>query len=261
MKKTSYISLLRRAGTVSVMAASLILAPLSASAEVSSEEFQKLMDGYLKSKEGKKALGTTVENYFKNRQAEARREREAQQKAEMEKQFENPVKIPVGSSPVKGPKDAPITIVEFSDFQCPYCSRANETVEQIVKNYKGKVRVAFKNLPLPFHQEAKPAAAAALAAGEQGKFWEMHDALFENQQKLSGEFYTAQAKELGLDVKKFEKDMKSEKIMKQIEEDTKLARENGISGTPGFFVNGVAVKGAQPFPVFKQVIDRWLQKG
>jgi protein-disulfide isomerase len=242
-----------------LLAACAFLTPLAATAQVSSEEFSKLMGEYLKSDAGKKALGTTVEDYFKNRQAQARRDREQQQKAEMEEQFKNPAKVPVGTSPVKGPKDAPITIVEFSDFQCPYCSRANNTVEQIMKEYKGKVRLSFKNLPLPFHQEAKPSAAAALAAGEQGKFWEMHDALFQNQRKLSSEFYKKKAKELGLDVKKFEADMKSEKVTKQIEADMKLAREHGISGTPGFFINGVAVKGAQPFPVFKQVIDRWLE--
>ena len=234
--------------------------PLSASAQVSQEEFGKLMDAYLKTDSGKKALGSTVEGYFKNRQAEARKQREKQQAAQMEEEFKNPKDIPVGTSPTKGPKDAPITIVEFSDFQCPYCSRANNTVEQIIKNYDGKVRLAFKNLPLPFHNEAKPSAAAALAAGEQGKFWEFHDALFANQRKLNTEFYMKTAKDLGLDIEKFKKDMKSEKVNKQIEDDMKLARENGISGTPGFFINGVAVKGAQPFPVFKQVIDRWLEE-
>ncbi|MCB0328836.1 MAG: thioredoxin domain-containing protein [Bdellovibrionales bacterium] len=246
--------------TAGVAALGIAIAPLTANA-IPQEEFNKAMDNYLKSNDGAKALGSTIENYFKNRQAEARKEREMAAQKEMEEQFSNPKDIPVGTSPVKGPKDATVTIIEFSDFECPYCSRANETMEQVMKEYKGKVRVAFKNLPLPFHKNAKPAAAAALAAGEQGKFWEMHDKLFENQRELSDDFFKKTAEELGLDVKKFLADMTSEKVNKQIEEDMKLARENGISGTPGFFVNGVAVKGAQPFPVFKDVIDRWLNKG
>ena len=179
---------------------------------------------------------------------------------QMEQQFKNPTVVPVGSSPVKGPKDAPITIIEFSDFECPYCSRANNTVEEVLKKYPNKVKVVFKNLPLPFHKEAKPAAAAALAAGEQGKFWEMHDALFANQRGLNSAFYKTTAEKLGLDVDKFITDMKSEKVQKQIEEDTKLASQNGITGTPGFFINGVLLKGAQPLPAFQRVIDRWLEK-
>ena len=114
---------------------------------------------------------------------------------------------------------------------------------------------------MAFHKQAKPAAAAALAAGEQGKFWEMHDALFNNQRSLSPTFYEEQAEKLGLDVDKFKKDMESEAIQKQIDEDVKLAGKHGISGTPGFFVNGVAVKGAYPLDHFKKIVDRWLKQG
>lgn len=245
-----------------LIAGALSCIPLHhASAEVSSEEFNKLMDSYLETESGQKALGSTIEQYFKNRQLEARKEQERKAQMAIEQQFKNPTVVPVGGSPVKGPKDAPITIIEFSDFQCPYCSRANNTVEEVLKKYPGKVRVAFKNLPLPFHEEAKPAAAAALAAGEQGKFWEMHDALFENQRSLNADFYKATAEKLGLDVQKFLADMKSDKVQKQIEEDMELASKNGITGTPGFFINGVQLKGAQPLPAFEKVIDRWLEEG
>lgn len=243
---------------VAAVAVSLIVTPL-AQADVSEQEFKKLMDSYLKTAEGKKLLGSTVETYFKTRQAEMRKEKQAQEKKALEEQFKNPVKVDVGTSPTKGPKDAAITIIEFSDFQCPYCSRANNTVEQVLKEYKGKVRVAFKNLPLPFHNEADPAARAALAAGKQGKFWEMHDALFENQRKLSTQFYMDKAKALGLNVDTFKKDMESADVKKQVKDDMDLARKHGIQGTPGFFVNGVAVKGAQPFPHFKMIIDRLLK--
>jgi len=243
-----------------LIAAVISVLPIRATAEVSSEEFQNLMDSYLKTEAGQKALGSTIEEYFKNRQLEARKEQEMKARQQMEQQFKNPTVVPVGSSPVKGPKDAPITIIEFSDFECPYCSRANNTVEEVLKKYPNKVKVVFKNLPLPFHKEAKPAAAAALAAGEQGKFWEMHDALFANQRGLNSAFYKTTAEKLGLDVDKFIADMKSEKVQKQIEEDTKLASQNGITGTPGFFINGVLLKGAQPLPAFQRVIDRWLEK-
>ncbi len=238
--------------------AALIL-PGIAQAEISDADFAKAMEKYLASKDGKKSLGSTVETYFKQRQQEMRKEREQKAQADMEEQFKNPVKVAVGTSPTKGPKDAPVTIIEFSDFQCPYCVRANATIEQVVKEYGDKVRVAFKHLPLPFHKQAEPAARASLAAGNQGKFWEMHDALFKNQRNLNPAFYEKTAKELGLDVAKFKKDMESEAVKKQIEDDKALAKKHGISGTPGFFVNGVAVRGALPFDHFKTIVDRWLE--
>lgn len=225
------------------------------------KQFNEMFAKYIGSKEGQDAIGSAVEKYFKERQEQVQKEREQQQLAELEKQFKAPVKVPAGNSPVKGPKDAPITIIEFSDFQCPYCSRANTTVEQILEAYPKEVKVVFKNLPLGFHKEADPAARAALAANKQGKFWEFHDKLFENQAKLSSSLYKEIAKDLKLDLTKFEEDMNSKEIKDQVKADTELAREVGISGTPGFFVNGVAVKGAYPLPHFKMIIDRWLKQG
>ncbi|MCB0353100.1 MAG: thioredoxin domain-containing protein [Bdellovibrionales bacterium] len=252
--------MMRRETIVSLVFGLVLLAPTLAMADIAAGEFEKAMSKYMETDAGKKALGATVENYFRQRQEEMRKQREKDQEQELEDQFKKPVSVDIGSSPTRGPKDAPITIVEFSDFQCPYCSRANQVIDQVLKEYDGKVRIAFKNLPLPFHQQAEPAAKAALAASKQGKFWEMHDALFENQRQLSEEFYLAQAKELGLDIEKFKKDMESEDVKKQIAADTEAARQHGISGTPGFFVNGVAVKGALPFSHFKSIIDRWLEK-
>ncbi|MBN8548843.1 MAG: thioredoxin domain-containing protein [Deltaproteobacteria bacterium] len=220
--------------------------------------FEDSMTSYLASDSGQAAVGKAVEEYFKKRQSEARKQQEEQASAAMEEQFKNPVKIDVGSSPVIGPADAKVTIIEFSDFQCPYCKRGYDTMKEIEQAYPKDVRIAFKNLPLPFHPHAKPAAMAALAAGKQGKFWEFHDALFENQADLGDKLYEATAQKLGLNMEKWKKDMASPEVAKQIEDDMAVGAKNGIQGTPGFFVNGVAVKGAYPASHFKMIIDRWL---
>ncbi|MCB0317866.1 MAG: thioredoxin domain-containing protein [Bdellovibrionales bacterium] len=151
-------------------------------------------------------------------------------------------------------------MVEFSDFQCPYCKRGADTMAEVLKAYPNDVNLVFKNLPLPFHKQAGPAAKAALAAGKQGKFWEMHDRLFNNQQRLSAGFYEEQAKDLGLDVEKFKTDLNDPELEKQLKADMDLAQKHGISGTPGFFVNGVEVRGAMPVDHFKGIIDRWLKE-
>ena len=242
------------------LVASIVCCASLATAEVSEKDFERAIEKYLQSDKGKETVGETVKDYFQSLQQRARKEQQAKAEAEMENQFKNPVNINAGKSPVKGPENARVTIIEFTDFQCPYCSKANQTVEQILKAYPKDVKVVLKNLPLPFHKEAKPAALAALAAGEQGKFWEMHDKLFENQKSLGKDFYKKAAKDLGLDVAKFEKDMKSKELEKQVDEDAALAKKHGIQGTPGFFVNGVAVKGAYPVDHFKKIIDRWLSE-
>ena len=162
--------------------------------------------------------------------------------------------------PVIAPTDAAVTVVEFSDFQCSFCSREKDRMDYILKEYPGKVKVAFKHLPLAFHPQAKPAARAAVAAQKQGKFWEMHDQLFNSQDQLSEELYPQLAKQLGLDLAKFKADYDSAEVAKQVEEDAALATKLGIQGTPGFFVNGVEVRGARELPYFKKLIDRWLQK-
>ncbi|NJK88283.1 MAG: DsbA family protein [Myxococcales bacterium] len=171
---------------------------------------------------------------------------------------ENVYKVPVGDAYVQGPDDALVTIVEFSDFQCPYCSRVGPTLEQISKDYGKDVRIAFKHNPLPFHREAPLASEYALAAGEQGKFWEMHDKLFENQKALKKEDLDKYATELGLDLAKIEAYVASGKGKEIIRKDQELARQIGANGTPTFFVNGVQLAGAQPLPNFKRVIDTQL---
>ncbi|WP_443096568.1 DsbA family protein [Pyxidicoccus fallax] len=169
-------------------------------------------------------------------------------------------KVDVGNAPVKGPKNAPITIVAFSDFECPFCSRVLPTLKQIEEQYGNKVKVAFQNQPLPFHANAKPAAAAALAAHEQGKFWEMHDKLFANQRALDRASLEKYAQELGLNVDKFKAALDSNKFAAQIDADAAEGQRLGASGTPTFFINGRTLVGAQPFDAFKRVIDEELKK-
>jgi len=176
----------------------------------------------------------------------------------LEEKIKNAIKVDVGNAPTEGPENAPITIVEFSDFQCPFCSRVVPTMKQLMKDYPGKIRLAFRQNPLPFHKDAPSAAKAALAANEQGKFWQMHDALFENQKDLSDENIKKVAKQVGLNMGRFEKDWKSTKYDAQIADDMNFAKSNRATGTPAFFINGVLVSGAQPVDNFKVVIDKLL---
>jgi len=184
----------------------------------------------------------------------------AQQQAQNRPDPSAVYKVPVGTSPVKGPNDALVTIVEFSDFQCPFCTRVNPTIKQIVDTYGNDVRVAFKQNPLPFHQRAMPAAQAALEARDQGKFWQMHDKLFENQKALEDADLETYAKDVGLNVAKFKTALSSAKHKAEAEADQQLARSLGASGTPSFFINGRNLRGAQPFEAFKAVIDEELAK-
>jgi len=150
--------------------------------------------------------------------------------------------------------------VVFSDFQCPFCSRLLPTLKQVEQAYGGKVRIAWKHKPLPFHPNALPAAEAAEAAREQGKFWQMHDKLFEGQQQLSPAAYEKWAQELGLDMARFRAAVSSGKFKTRIQEDDALASRLGIDGTPTMMVNGEQVVGAVPFENLKAVIDRKLAK-
>ncbi|HWV37056.1 MAG TPA: thioredoxin domain-containing protein [Vulgatibacter sp.] len=169
------------------------------------------------------------------------------------------VEIPDGA-PSRGPAGAKVTIVAFSDFQCPFCSRVNPTLKQIEDTYGKDVRLVFRHLPLPFHKDAKPAAEAAMAAHEQGKFWEMHDKLFQNQRDLSRATFERYAQEIGLDMNKFRAALDSGKFRAYVENDERYAGTVGATGTPAFFINGKKVSGAQPFDNFKRVIDEELKR-
>ena len=166
--------------------------------------------------------------------------------------------INIGSSYSKGPADAAVTLVEWSDFQCPFCSQAKDLVHQIIEAYPKDVRFVFKNYPLPFHQQAMPAAKAAVAAGKQGKFFEMHDKLFENQRALAPEKFVEFATELKLDVEKFKKDMESPEVAAAITGEMKEAGDVGVRGTPSFFINGKQPAG-RSFELYKSIIDEEIK--
>lgn len=253
-------SMKNRLSAVALVAGALLLSSSPARAEISDKDFASAMDKYIQSDSGAEKLSTTVERYFQKKQVEEARKQQEAKAAAFEEQFKNPVKIDVGSSPVHGPKDAKVTIIEFSDFQCPYCKRGYTTMEEVMKAYPKDVKVAFKHYPLPFHPQAMPAAKASWAAQQQGKFWEFHNELFENQDKLNEAFYTATATKLGLNLQKFEADRKSDAAEKAVKDDYEIGQKNGIEGTPGFFVGGVQVEGAQPLDNFQKIIDRLLNK-
>jgi protein-disulfide isomerase len=168
--------------------------------------------------------------------------------------------IPVGTSPTKGPDAAKVTIVEFSDYQCPFCGQAEGLMSQVTGAYPDDVRLVYKQFPLTsIHPNAMPASKAALAAGRQGKFWEMHKLIFENQRALSPQKYTEFAEELQLDVPQFQKDMESPEVAAQIQREMQEARAADVTGTPTIFVNGKRLMN-RSFDGFKQMIDASLGK-
>lgn len=168
-----------------------------------------------------------------------------------------PYQIPLADAHVRGPKGARVTIVEFSDFQCPYCAQAKTLIDQILQAYPKDVNFVYKNFPLPMHPNAEPAARAALAAGNQGKFWEMHDALFMNYRDLSPQTIHGIAEKLGLDVRRLEADMTSTAVKEQVERETREGKWAGVRGTPSFFINN-KVAPARSLAGFKAIIDAEL---
>ena len=168
--------------------------------------------------------------------------------------------VEVGSAPTVGGEKAKVTIVEFSDFQCPYCAQGSKVLKQLKKKYGNKIKVAMKQFPLPFHTQAKTASLAALCVNEQGadKFWAMHDKLFADQSKLKPEDLKATAKSLGVDAKKFNECFDSKRHMAQIEKDIEQGKTLGVKSTPTFFVNGQLFRGALPVEEFSETIDQQL---
>lgn len=165
-----------------------------------------------------------------------------------------------GKEPFSGKADAKVVIHEFSDFQCPFCARGHAVVKQIMTEYGDKVKVVFRHMPLSFHPEAEPAAIASMCAHNQGKFWEMHDLMFEKQSELGAASYKAWAKQLGLNEADFNKCFDGSETKALVEADMKVAESLGVNSTPTFFVNGNKVAGALPFAQFKAMIDEELAK-
>lgn len=171
-----------------------------------------------------------------------------------------------GNLPVKGNENAPVTIVEFSDFECPFCGQFyTQSLPQLLEEYvdTGKVKLYYRHLPLSFHPQARPAALASECANEQGSFWEYHDVLFDNNATIgtaTTDTYVGYATELGLNGDQFRTCLESEKYAENVDGDTTAAGAAGASGTPTFYINGQQLVGAQPFASFKAVIDAELEK-
>lgn len=170
------------------------------------------------------------------------------------------VEVATGSRPPRGNPKATITIIEFSDYECPFCKKGEESVQQVMKEYGDRVQLYYRDYPLPFHKHARNASLAANCAMAQGKFWEYHGKLFA-MEELSTEKMKAAAGELGLDQAKFDKCFEDQEFKKAVEKDIEDGQSVGVTGTPTFFVNGRVLSGAQPFEAFKQVIEEELAKG
>ena len=168
--------------------------------------------------------------------------------------------IPVDDDPFLGSEDAPITIVEFSDYECPYCRQwHSEVYSQLLDTYGDQIRFVYRDFPLEsIHVNAKPAAEAANCANEQGVFWDYHDKLFSMELGLSPEAYQEYASQLELDEEAFQECMESGRYQQEVQSDFDFAANLGVRSTPTFFINGIAVVGAQPFEIFQQVIEKEL---
>ena len=160
--------------------------------------------------------------------------------------------------PARGPEDAPVTIVEFSDFECPYCARVNPALEQVMGNFGGKVRLVFRQFPLATHANAQKAAEAALCAREQDKFWQMHDAMFKEQRSLGVEQLKEKAARLELDTTAFNECLDSSRHAEAVMADLQAGIELGVTGTPAFFINGRFLSGAQPYDEIAKIIEEEL---
>jgi protein-disulfide isomerase len=163
-------------------------------------------------------------------------------------------------TPSRGAADAPVVLIEYTDYQCPYCTRIQPTLNELVERYEGKLLHVFKNLPLPMHAEAPLAAAAALCAQDQGKFWELHDWLFVNQRSLSRESIIEAAENLGVDTGILATCIDQGKYSVRVKAEMAEAHSYGITGTPGFLINGRVITGARPIEMFEEIIDDELER-
>lgn len=193
------------------------------------------------------------------RKGDAKKQAEAEKK-QFEDSFKNPLKAEIRKDETfRGSKDAPLTLVEYSDFECPFCSRGYKTVQSLLEKYKGKIRFVYKHLPLSFHPNAMPASQyyEAIRLQSEKKAWKFHDNLYENPSKikLGEKYFKSVAKKLKVNMKKLAKDVKSKKVQDRIDADLAEAKKFGFNGTPGFLLNGIPVKGAYPESHFVKIVD------
>jgi protein-disulfide isomerase len=209
---------------------------------------------------------TALQNAAKNAQEELGKKREEEEKKNLADSFDKPLLAEIrADETIRGPKNAPITLVEYSDFECPFCSRSYETVQALLKKYDGKIRLVYKHLPLSFHEQAMVSARyyEAVRMQDEKKAFAFHDEVFKNQRKLKNgiSFLEATAKFVGADMNRLKKDLSSEVITNRIAADMKEAESFGMQGTPGFLVNGVPVRGAYPIDHFSTIISELQKRG
>ena len=239
----------------------------SKAANPSDEEIKALYDAR------KGAMGTMTFDQAKvqlteflkqNRKAQARQILIAtlRKDAEVKINIDPPrVKIDVADAVnAMGDKDAKITLVEFSDYQCPFCKRVRPTIWRLVDEYKGKLRYVFMDFPLSFHKDARKASEAAWCAGDQGKYFDFNRKIFDNQEKISVENLKGYAKDLGLNTKKFDKCLDDGAHAKDIDAVVAKGAVVGVTGTPAYFINGIMISGAQPYESFKDLIESELKR-
>jgi protein-disulfide isomerase len=166
--------------------------------------------------------------------------------------------VSADDDPIRGNPNAPVTIIEFADFQCPYCAKVFPTLKELLGKYDGKVRLVYRDYTLPFHNRAMPVAIAANCAAKQGKFWEFHDLVYQNQDKLQDSDLAGFATQIGLDMGVWTACQKDPAITEEITKDMAAGQEAGVSGTPAFFVNGTLLSGAVPIERFDQAIQKEL---
>ena len=253
------------------MSLTLLLAVGCTSNEKMKEQITQIL------KDDPKVLTAAIENHpaefiealqkaAKNAQEEMGKKREEEEKKKLEESFDKPLVADIRKDEsIRGPKNAPITLVEYSDFQCPFCSRGYETVQALLKKYDGKIRFVYKHLPLSFHEQAMVSARyyEAIRMQDEKKAFAFHDSIFANQGKLKNgiPFLEAMAKQAGADMAKLKKDLNSESITKRIDADIAEAGSFGMQGTPGFLLNGIPVKGAYPTEYFVNLVDELQKKG
>jgi protein-disulfide isomerase len=213
----------------------------------------------------KEAIASQIEAHLQQQNEQKARQdylNGLQQKHQVEVLLQEPrTELETAGFPAKGPETAPVTIVEFSDFECPFCSRVVPTLEQIRAKYGDQVRLVFRQFPLnSIHPNAQKAAEASLCAADQGKFWEMHDAMFADQKKLASADLKATAANIGLDSGKFDACLDSGAHEQKVEDDVKAGTLAGVSGTPAIFVNGRVLSGAQPFEAIAAIVDEELAR-
>lgn len=208
----------------------------------------------------------SLNNAVKKSQELMAKKRDEDEGKALEESFSNPLVAEIRSDEmIRGKKDAPLTLIEYSDFECPFCARGYATVMELMKKYDGKIRFVYKHLPLSFHPQAMIASQyyEAMRLQSEEKAAQFHDRIYQDQRKLQGGegFLKALAKELKADMNKLAKDVKSEAVQKRIDADVAEAGKFGFQGTPGFLLNGVPVRGAYPASHFDELIEKLKSKG